>query len=240
MAVEHQLDARAFLKQVCLKAGLPPDAWKQDDTTLMTFEGYAIRGRLDASAGAAAAWTDGWAGGPTRDELAALARFCRSNLMALLQGATPWFYLAGGYDGGIHGVAMTVGPPGSTGRSSAASSRLRLEIPLQATLFKLCEAAARTLAARRIERAIAALGPAGAGRAARPGHARHRRSAAVAGRRSDAPGRAGDRRVPLGVGLRSGEDAGRTPGRGVAPGQFFRPGRGPTCSAWPPRRPSRG
>jgi AmmeMemoRadiSam system radical SAM enzyme/AmmeMemoRadiSam system protein A len=46
VAVEHHLDAKGFLKQVCLKAGLPPDAWKQDDTTLMTFEGYAIRGKI--------------------------------------------------------------------------------------------------------------------------------------------------------------------------------------------------
>jgi AmmeMemoRadiSam system radical SAM enzyme/AmmeMemoRadiSam system protein B/AmmeMemoRadiSam system protein A len=51
VAVEHHLDARAFLKQVCLKAGLPPDAWKQDDTTLMTFEGYAVRGRFPGSGG---------------------------------------------------------------------------------------------------------------------------------------------------------------------------------------------
>lgn len=48
VAVEHNLDAKGFLKQVCLKAGLPPNAWKEDDTTLMTFEGYAIRGRLPA------------------------------------------------------------------------------------------------------------------------------------------------------------------------------------------------
>jgi AmmeMemoRadiSam system radical SAM enzyme/AmmeMemoRadiSam system protein B/AmmeMemoRadiSam system protein A len=51
VAVEHNLDAKDFLKQVCLKAGLPPDAWKEDDTTLMTFEGYAIRGRLPAEGG---------------------------------------------------------------------------------------------------------------------------------------------------------------------------------------------
>ncbi len=48
VAIDHRLDAEGFLKQVCLKAGLPPDAWKQDDTTLMTFEGLAIRGKLTA------------------------------------------------------------------------------------------------------------------------------------------------------------------------------------------------
>jgi AmmeMemoRadiSam system radical SAM enzyme/AmmeMemoRadiSam system protein B/AmmeMemoRadiSam system protein A len=46
VAVEHKLDALNFLRQVCLKAGLPPDQWKNDDTVLLTFEGMAIHGRL--------------------------------------------------------------------------------------------------------------------------------------------------------------------------------------------------
>jgi AmmeMemoRadiSam system protein B/AmmeMemoRadiSam system protein A len=46
VAVEHHLDARGFLQQVCLKAGLPRDAWKSDDTTLLVFEGYAMEGPL--------------------------------------------------------------------------------------------------------------------------------------------------------------------------------------------------
>ncbi len=48
VAVEHHFDARTFLQQTCLKAGLPRDAWLSDDTKLMRFEGYAIRGRLSA------------------------------------------------------------------------------------------------------------------------------------------------------------------------------------------------
>jgi AmmeMemoRadiSam system protein B len=46
VAVEHQLDSRAFLQQVCIKAGLPVDAWKDDDTKLLVFEGQSIHGRL--------------------------------------------------------------------------------------------------------------------------------------------------------------------------------------------------
>jgi len=46
VAVDHGLDAQAFLEQVCIKAGLPTDAWKDDDTKLRVFEGDAIRGRL--------------------------------------------------------------------------------------------------------------------------------------------------------------------------------------------------
>jgi AmmeMemoRadiSam system protein B/AmmeMemoRadiSam system protein A len=47
VALDHHLDARAFLQQVCIKAGLPTDAWKDDDTHLRVFEGDAIRGRLE-------------------------------------------------------------------------------------------------------------------------------------------------------------------------------------------------
>lgn len=44
VAVEHRLDARRFLEQVCLKAHLPADAWKDPETTVYRFEGYAISG----------------------------------------------------------------------------------------------------------------------------------------------------------------------------------------------------
>lgn len=46
VAVEHHLDARAFLEQVCLKAGLPTDAWLDDDTQLLVFEGDSIEGPM--------------------------------------------------------------------------------------------------------------------------------------------------------------------------------------------------
>ena len=46
VAVEHGLDARALLNAVCVKAGLPPDAWREADTELVLFEGRALHGKL--------------------------------------------------------------------------------------------------------------------------------------------------------------------------------------------------
>jgi AmmeMemoRadiSam system protein B/AmmeMemoRadiSam system protein A len=46
VAVDHGFDARTFLEQVCLKAGLPRNAWKDDDVELMVFEGRAIHGPM--------------------------------------------------------------------------------------------------------------------------------------------------------------------------------------------------
>jgi AMMECR1 domain-containing protein len=37
VATEYNWDRKQFLKQVSLKAGLPPDAWKQKEVRLFTF-----------------------------------------------------------------------------------------------------------------------------------------------------------------------------------------------------------
>ncbi|NLO77311.1 MAG: TIGR00296 family protein [Methanomicrobiales archaeon] len=37
--VEYGWDAQTFLDQVCIKAGLPPGAWRNNDTELYTFQG---------------------------------------------------------------------------------------------------------------------------------------------------------------------------------------------------------
>jgi len=157
VAVEHRLDAGGFLRQVCLKAGLPPEAWKDDDTALMTFEGYAMRGRIAVEAPTAAAPPSR----PTPAELLALIDFCRSNLVALVRGATPNYYLTGGYDGSIHGLAITVRLPQSSQRIECSKVLLQAGMPLQATLFNLTELSARVLQARRVSAATLQTAPIG-------------------------------------------------------------------------------
>ncbi|NQT37158.1 MAG: AmmeMemoRadiSam system radical SAM enzyme, partial [Planctomycetes bacterium] len=46
VAVDYGFDARKFLQQTCVKAGLPADAWLADDTEVKRFEGLSIRGPL--------------------------------------------------------------------------------------------------------------------------------------------------------------------------------------------------
>lgn len=46
VAVEHGFDAAEFLEAVCRKAGLPPNAWLDDDTTLYVFEGRSAAAPL--------------------------------------------------------------------------------------------------------------------------------------------------------------------------------------------------
>jgi len=147
VAVDHHLDAEGFLRQVCLKAGLPPEAWKDDDTTLMTFEGYAIQGKLSATIadGPEAASS----AGPTLADVSQLAEFCRGNLIAELYGATPNYYLQGGYDGGVNGAVLTV-RLGSGETVDCSMVSVRSEMPLQSTLFNLARVAADNLRAARV------------------------------------------------------------------------------------------
>ena len=148
VATDHGLDAEGFLRQVCLKAQLRPDAWKDDSTTLMTFEGHPISGRLGLSlpADEAPAAT----AGPTRADLALLADFCRQNLVAMAQGATPNCYLTGGFDGGVNGMVLAVGIPGYTEKLECSQLSLRPEVPLQSTLFRLVEAIGNAVRRQRV------------------------------------------------------------------------------------------
>ncbi|MGI6414121.1 MAG: AmmeMemoRadiSam system radical SAM enzyme [Thermoguttaceae bacterium] len=148
VATEHKMDAVAFLEAVCRKAGLPSDAWKKDDATLMTFEGYSIEGRLaDVTQ---AGETPVPAGGPDADQVAELADFARQNLLALCQGAVPSYYLPGGFDGNIHGLVVTVKLPQTHEAIHCSRVNVRPEIPLQSTLLDLLKTAASALQSRRI------------------------------------------------------------------------------------------
>ena len=151
VAIDHHLDAEAFLCQVCLKAGLVSDAWKSDNTTLMTFEGFAIHGQM-SSAVASLAEAPAELAGPSPAEVTQLAEFCRGNLLAHFHGATPSYYLSGGFDGGVNGVILGVRLPGASPVDFSIFS-LRPEMPLQATLQDLAKAAGDSLRNGRVDAA---------------------------------------------------------------------------------------
>jgi AmmeMemoRadiSam system protein B/AmmeMemoRadiSam system protein A len=150
VATEHKMNAEEFLRAVCRKAGLPPEAWKDDDTVLMTFEGYAIRGQLGAlvaGAGEAACTA-----GPSTADVTRLADFCRQNIVALVGGATPNYYLPGEFDGSVSGVALTVSLPSRGEAITSSQIALHPDLPLQSSLFELTKAVAAALQAARVNR----------------------------------------------------------------------------------------
>jgi AmmeMemoRadiSam system protein B/AmmeMemoRadiSam system protein A len=149
VAVENYLTAEAFLEQVCLKAGLPPTAWKEDDTHLMTFEGHAISGPFDQPL--AAETTDTPSAFLTAKELTRLADHCRSNILALRRGAMANCYLLDSADGTVHGVSIALRLSDSPDVPRFSRLSLRPGLPLQATLYGLAEGAAKALATHGID-----------------------------------------------------------------------------------------
>ncbi len=148
VAVEHQLDADALLQHVCLKASLPPGAWKDDDAQLWTFEGQVFGGRIaaavDLSNHVSAALPLNSA------EVQGLADFCRDNLLALLRGATPSYYAPGISDANVNGVALALCDAAGQAVLQASKLSLRQAIPLQSTLYHLTEEMARAIAAANL------------------------------------------------------------------------------------------
>jgi AmmeMemoRadiSam system protein B/AmmeMemoRadiSam system protein A len=141
--VENGWDAESYLRHVCRKAGLPTTAWEDEETVLYTFESIEFGGPFDARAIEDLPPHPRF--GPT--ELQQLAEHARTNILALAQGWTPSYYLYGLSDGNIAGLAVTVHGPGAsaTARHHFVQLSLRPGVPLQATLFQLCEQAAQEL-----------------------------------------------------------------------------------------------
>jgi AmmeMemoRadiSam system radical SAM enzyme/AmmeMemoRadiSam system protein B/AmmeMemoRadiSam system protein A len=154
VAVENGWDARKTLDRVCLKAQLPPTAWREDDTALFTFEGAAFATRLQV---------EGWT--PTLEHLglgsprnlAPYLEFCHQELTAHLTGGIPSGYLWGANDGRVNGVLLLLHRP-IAGTLTFSQFSLRPGVPLQATLSALLQAAAQQIAGEGIRReALASL-----------------------------------------------------------------------------------
>lgn len=140
--VENGWDSETFLRRVCRKAELPTTAWEENDTLLFTFETHEFSAPFDAS-------VLGEPGTPSplfpAAALQQLAAHARGNILALIQGMTPNYYLYGLSDGNVAGLALTLEAPGLAGPLHFTHLSLRPGVPLQATLFRLCETAAQAL-----------------------------------------------------------------------------------------------
>ncbi|GDY09848.1 hypothetical protein LBMAG52_33340 [Planctomycetia bacterium] len=146
VATDNDWDSEEFLNQVCVKAGLPPTAWKSDDTTLFRFEGDVIHGPM-SSAGLMSVSV------PPRPLLTAsefeqLTNFARQSVLSLLSGMTPLYFCPGVPDADVHGVAVRITQPGTNFWLSVSRLSPKEKYPLQTTLFTQCETLAKALAGR--------------------------------------------------------------------------------------------
>ncbi len=146
VAVEHGWDSRRFLEQACVKAGLHASMWKDDATTVFTFEGTSLRGRV-ADFDAARNVTPP-ASFLTSQELETYARFCMRNIRAFLTGAVPLYSVDGVPDGTVNGVLLVVRRQDQPTTANLSQISLRPGVALQATLFQLAQSAAQQMVAK--------------------------------------------------------------------------------------------
>jgi AmmeMemoRadiSam system radical SAM enzyme/AmmeMemoRadiSam system protein B/AmmeMemoRadiSam system protein A len=148
VATDNGWDSETFLNQVCVKAGLPPTAWKSDDTVLFRFEGDVIHGPM-SSAGQIGVCV------PPRPLLTAaefqqLTQFARQSVDSLLRGMTPLYFCPGVPDADVHGVAVKITQPGTDFWLSVSRLSPKEKYPLQTTLFTQCETLAKALVGKSL------------------------------------------------------------------------------------------
>ena len=141
VATDHDWDAETFLDQVCIKAGLTPTAWRDDETRLFTFDGDCLSGRVVAEP-----VTHDLPRHPLNDaQVAAYAEFCNTNIMALLTGGVASPYLPGVPDGEVQGLVLQSNWLGHAVPVVQGRLALKSGMPLQSSLYELSEAIASRL-----------------------------------------------------------------------------------------------
>ena len=125
------------------RRGCPPPPGRMTRRVLFTFESVEFGGPFDATVlGPDGARTDGLF---APEDFRQLASHARNNLLALARGLTPIYYVPGIPDGNVSGLALTVDEPDGDEPWHYVQLSLRPGVPLQATLFRLCEHAAQVL-----------------------------------------------------------------------------------------------
>jgi AmmeMemoRadiSam system radical SAM enzyme/AmmeMemoRadiSam system protein B/AmmeMemoRadiSam system protein A len=142
VAVESQWDVFRLLDRVCLKAGLSASAWRDDSTTVLTFEGEAFHASLGVPDGPKPVVPVGCC---QLTDMPKLTDLCRKNLIDLLRGAAPRYFV-GAPDGMINGAVFAIERPGTAEVRHFSRFSLRPGFALQATLFALVQSAAAYLA----------------------------------------------------------------------------------------------
>ena len=143
VATENGLDAERFLDQVCLKANLPPKAWKDSDTTLLTFEAAVTDGSFVIDEGQVIRSTV-----PRlldSDQLRQLANHCLGNVINMVRGATPSYYFPQVPDGNVQGIGITLENLPQNRSLRAGRLSMRPGVPLQSTLTEICGQLAQSL-----------------------------------------------------------------------------------------------
>lgn len=147
VATEMNWNAEQFLEAVCRKAGLPTNAWQSPQTQLDIFYGDKIEGSIEPEF-----FKGRELNTPNRirtEDAYRLATLAANNIVAMKIGATPTYVQPDLPDGSVEGLILSVAAdPIDRAESTPAPHQhwqklsFRPGIPLQGTLFDLCQQAA--------------------------------------------------------------------------------------------------
>lgn len=136
VAKERDWNARQFMEAVCTKAGLSQETWQREDALIEIFDG------VDYSAAFMCMEPEPELPAVSHEALQKLSNWIASNLTAIQRGATPFYYATDVDDMTIAGVALLVSDDKHRA-FSLMQLNIKEGIPLQSTLFRLTEVAAK-------------------------------------------------------------------------------------------------
>jgi AmmeMemoRadiSam system radical SAM enzyme/AmmeMemoRadiSam system protein B/AmmeMemoRadiSam system protein A len=147
--LEYDWNVEQFLQAVCRKASLPVDAWKREDVALVAFEGLPIQAPMVDQQ-----WNEKDLARPlplTTDQLNEYVQLAARNVALLAQGATPSYYAPELPDMTVHAIVISMqwGDENQMQQGNAIQVSVRPGVPLQSTLFQMCESIANIFARQR-------------------------------------------------------------------------------------------
>lgn len=151
--VEQGWNVGEYLAGICRKAGLPLNAWQDQNTRLETFEGLEIEGDFDKDLLPNPIPIERAPG--DLDSLFQLKSAAIQNMIALSHGSTPNYYVLGAMDGNVNGIVMSaVNLDSQRPLAHWIQTSLRPGMPLQATLFELVKSAEQSIRRSNFKKSV--------------------------------------------------------------------------------------
>ncbi len=146
VATERGWDAERFLQALCGKAGLPSSAWESEEASVMTFDGETLTSTLAEELPINLPTTR-----PvllTAEHLSAYAQIAGQNIVAMVTGGTPSYVISHLPDTTVNAIVLSMQWGASeqaedVRQGSALQVSFRPGIPLQSTLYQMCQQAAQ-------------------------------------------------------------------------------------------------
>ncbi len=146
VATERGWDAERFLQAVCSKAGLPSSAWESEEANVMTFDGETLSSTMAEEL-------------PlnlpnsrplliSSEQVAAYAQVAGQNIVAMVTGGTPSYVIPQLPDMTVNAIVLSMEwgtneQAENARQGSALQVSLRPGVPLQSTLYQMCQQAAK-------------------------------------------------------------------------------------------------